>query len=229
MANRKILQYPSQRLRKKSQAIELFDEDFKSLVKDLSDTNNVNMGVGLAAPQIGEQKRVVIIDCGKLGTEYENPEPVDELGNSQLLVLVNPELELSGPKHTWKEACLSIPGVSGMVERSQYVKLSFQNYYGKSCELELDWPLSGVVQHECDHLDGILYVHRMRGISRSMLLKKFEKKKKKIKEAIAAMQLPSLGEEEPKKKTTSSTKRKSKPRKRRPKKNHLNKKRRKKK
>lgn len=230
MANRKILKYPSRRLKEKSVKVTSFDESFVALVKDLADTNNVNMGVGLAAPQIGEQSRVVIIDCSKLGVEYTNPEPVEELENSQLLVLVNPELNLSGPRHSWKEACLSVPGVSGMVERSQYVNLKFQNYYGKECTLDLDWPLSGVVQHECDHLDGILYVNRMRGLSRSMLLKKFAKKQKKIKEAIAAMQLPSLDEEEARpKKTTASSKRKKKVRKRPPKKNHQSKKRRKKK
>ena len=229
MANRKILVHPSQRLRGKSKPITDFDDSFHALVRDLYDTNNVHMGVGLAAPQIGEQRRVVIINCAKLGIEYTNPEPIEELEDSQQLVLVNPKLELSGPHHSWKEACLSIPGVSGLVERSQFVKLTFQNYYGKDCELELDWPLSGVVQHECDHLDGILYVNRMRGLSRSMLLKKYQKKQKKIKELIDSMKLRPLDQEEAKKKTTSSTKRKKKHRKRPAKKNHLNKKRRKKK
>lgn len=231
MANRKVLVYPSSRLRQKSLPIVDFDDSFKALVQDLYDTNNVHMGVGIAAPQIGEQKRVVLIDCSRLGEDYENPEPCEELQDPQHLILVNPELELSGPKHTWKEACLSVPGVSGLVERSQFVKLKFQNYRGELKELDLDWPMSGVVQHECDHLDGILYVNRMRGLSRSMLLKKFQKKQKKMKELIQSMSTSydDLDSEQSTKKTTSSNKRKKKPRKRPPKKNHLNKKRRKKK
>ena len=231
MANRKIYQYPSQKLRGKSEPITAFNDDFKSLVQDLYDTNNVHQGVGIAAPQIGYSQRVVIIDCTKLGAsvEYENPEPVEELGDPQQMVIVNPTLTLSGPKHQWKEACLSIPGVSGMVERSQFVELKFQNYYGEHRTLSLDWPLSGVVQHECDHLDGLLYVNRMRGLSRSMLLKKFQKKQKKLKALVNSMKLPSLEDDlegAPSRKKSSYTKKSKKRRKRAPKKNHLKKKKR---
>lgn len=224
MANRKILEFPSSRLREKSMPVDSFDDAFRQLVQDMYDTNNVQLGVGLAAPQIDEQKRVVIINCARVGCD--NPEPIEELEDSQQLVLVNPELELSGEKHRWKEACLSIPGVSGLIERSQIVKLKFQNYHGEARYLELDWPISGVVQHECDHLDGILYIHRMGGLSRSMLIKKFRKKKKKIKEMVTAMS--SFGDEPtaPKRGSNNSTKKKKKRKKRAPKKNHLKKKKR---
>jgi len=208
---------------KKSTDVESFDDEFRQLVKDMLDTNSVKMGVGLAAPQIGTLKRVVVINCTRV--ELENPEPVEALEDSQQLVLVNPVLELSGEKHRWMEACLSVPGVSGLVERSQLVNLKFQNYDGEYCEVDLDWPMSGVVQHECDHLDGILYVNRMSGISRSMLLKKFRKKQKKKKELAAA--LSSFGEdapESPKRGSNNYTKKKKKRVKRAPKKNHLKKK-----
>jgi len=222
VANRKIIEFPSPKLREKSIKVESFDDEFRQLVKDMLDTNGVKMGVGLAAPQIGFLKRVVVINCTRV--EMENPEPIEALEDSQQLVMVNPVLELSGEKHRWKEACLSVPGVSGLIERSQFVNLKFQNYNGEHREVDLDWPISGVVQHECDHLDGILYVHRMSGISRSMLLKKFRKKQKKIKEMIAAMS--SFGDDPapPKRGSNTTTKKKKKRKKNVPKKNHLKKK-----
>jgi peptide deformylase len=224
MANRKVIEFPSPKLREKSIKVESFDDEFRQLVKDMLDTNSVKMGVGLAAPQVGTLKRVVVINCTRV--ELENPEPLDVLEDSQQLVLVNPRLKLSGEKHKWKEACLSIPGVSGLVERSQLVNLKFQNYNGEPREIDLDWPMSGVVQHECDHLDGILYIHRMSGISRSMLLKKFQKRQKKIKEMVAAMS--SFGEDPtpPKRGSNNNTKKKKKRKKRASKKNHLKKKKR---
>lgn len=229
MAFKNILSWPSQALKKKSAPVLEFDDDLRSLVGDLYDTLNVVSGVGLAAPQIGVHQRCVIIDTSQC--QIENQHPIDGLPEN-IMAIVNPKLTLSGPKHKWMEACLSVPDSKGMVERSQHVSLEFQDISGGSHVIELDWPASGVVQHECDHLDGILYVDRMGRLSKDMLLKKIVKKRKKMAEVRKMMKaqeekdLAAIdGTSSPtKRKTTSSKKRRKRP----PKKNHLNKKRRKK-
>lgn len=229
MAYKNILTWPNASLKKKSLPITEFNDDLMSLAQDLYDTLNVVTGVGLAAPQIGVRQRCVIVDASQC--QIENIHPTEGLPDN-IMVLVNPELTLAGPKHKWMEACLSIPDSKGMVERSQNVFLKFQDVKGKVHTLELDWPASGVVQHECDHLDGILYVDRMGRISRDMLLKKIIKKRKKMAEVRRMMQKQEADDlagidsspDRPKRKTSSTKKRK----KRAPKKNHLNKKRRKK-
>ena len=229
MAFKNILSWPSQALKKKSEPVTEFDESLIGLAKDLYDTLNVVTGVGLAAPQIGVHQRCVIIDVDQC--QIENPCPTEGLPEN-IMVLVNPVLDLSGPKHKWMEACLSVPDSKGMVERSQYVSLSFFDVNNNKHTLDLDWPASGVVQHECDHLDGILYVDRMGRLSRDMLLKKIIKKRKKMAEVRKMIKMQEEkdlagidGTSGPiKRKTTSSKKRRKRP----PKKNHLNKKRRKK-
>jgi len=228
MAFRSVLSWPNPALKKKSEVVVDFNDELVALAHDLYDTMNVVTGVGLAAPQIGVHQRVVIVDMAQC--DAENPF-VTEGFPENILVMVNPELELSGPKHKWMEACLSVPDSKGLVERSQFVNVTFNNVAGEEKSIELDWPASGVFQHECDHLDGILYVDRMGRMSRDMLLKKITKKRKRMAEARRLMmreekeELARIEGRSTSKKTTSSKKRKKRP----AKKNHLNKKRRKKK
>ena len=230
MAFRNVLSWPNPTLKKKSEPILQFDDELQNLAKDLYDTVNVVTGVGIAAPQIGELKRLVIINIDHTGLE-ENP-CTSEGFPDNIWVLDNPQLELSGPKHRWVEACLSVPDSNGYVERSQFVELTYQTLSGDERVMSVDWPTSGILQHECDHLDGILYIDRMNRMAREMLTKKIVKKRKKL----AKMRKLMLQEEKNDLagvsgvKRTSSRTNSSKKRKRRPgKKNHLNKRRRKKK
>lgn len=230
MAFRNVLSWPNPALKKKSEGVELFDTNLAELAKDMFDTLNVVTGVGIAAPQIGVHKRCVIIDTSQC--DLENPVKSEGLPEN-ILALVNPTIELSGPKHKWVEACLSVPDSRGHVERSQYAEVSFQSLDGSKHTINLDWPASGVFQHEIDHLDGILYVDRMNRLSRDMLLKKITKKRKrmekfsKLMKEQEARELAGIdGATSPEKKARASNTKKRK--KRAPKKNHLNKKRRKK-
>ena len=230
MALRNILTWPSQALKKKSSPIVEFDESLISLTKDLYDTMNVMTGVGIAAPQIGVHKRVVLVNFEHIA-DMENPHKSEEYPEN-IWVLVNPQLELSGPKHRWVEACLSVPDSNGHVERSQYVELKYQTLEGEEKTCSADWPLSGILQHECDHLDGVLYIDRMNRMARDMLTKKIVKKRKKMEKMRKLMLQQEkddlAGVNGSRRKTTTSNP--SKKRKKRPaKKNHLNKKRRKKK
>lgn len=228
MAFRNVLSWPNPALKKKSEIVGDFDSGLAELAKDMFDTLNVVTGVGIAAPQIGVHKRCVIIDTSQCN--LENPSRSENLPEN-ILVLVNPTIKLSGPKHKWVEACLSVPDSRGHVERSQYAEVSFKSLDGNEHTIELDWPASGVFQHEIDHLDGILYIDRMNRLSRDMLLKKITKKRKrmakfsKLMKEQEANELAGIDGVVPSKKKTTSTKKRKK---RAPKKNHVNKKRRKK-
>jgi len=181
MAFRKILVWPNPALKKKSEPVTSFDDSLKSLVLDLYDTLNVASGVGIAAPQIGIHQRVVLIDGNQC--ELTLPDPTIEKVPEHVLILINPELELSGPKHRWFEACLSVPDSKGQVERHQLVNLKYQTIEGEDKSIDLDWPIAGVLQHECDHLDGILYIDRMNRFSRDSICKKIRKRRKRTAEA----------------------------------------------
>ena len=117
MTFRTILEYPNPSLKIPSKSVEKFDDTLEELAKDLIDTCNVAMGVGLAAPQIGVKKRVVVIKPASFNSE--NPEPSEY--NSEYLVLVNPSLQASGETIKWKEGCLSVPLINSDVERKSEV------------------------------------------------------------------------------------------------------------
>ena len=171
---RKIYKHPHKILRNDNQQVDNVD-DIKDLIVDLIDTCNVKMGAGLAAPQIGINKRVVVIKPKVFG--HENPDPSDY--NPDYMVLVNPVLQNSGEKIKWKEGCLSIPGGEGMVERNETTLVKYLSASGEEKRLIIDWPLSGGIQHECDHLDGILYIHRMDKKKAAFMLDRIRRKKRK--------------------------------------------------
>ena len=178
MPTRTILQWPDKALTRVSDPVQEFGEDLHSLAQDLWDTVQGHAGIGLAAPQFGVNKRVAVIVPRVLG--LDNPDPC-EIDNDMLL-LVNPKLELSGRKKRWKEACLSVPIVDGMVDRSENITLTYYRLDGTENTLEVKWPLSGVIQHECDHLDGKLFLDRVSWMARDRLRKKILKRMKKIRE-----------------------------------------------
>ena len=180
MANRSILKVPDTRLRNKSTAVQSFGKDLLLLVQDLIDTTNANQGAGVAAPQIGVHKRVAVLKCSVF--ECGNPDPFDENENSDFWVLVNPELELSEEVEQWEEGCLSVPWETEVVERASRVSLKWFNVHGESRELQIGWPLSGAVQHECDHLDGKVFLDRISRLKRSRILKRIKKKQAKLDE-----------------------------------------------
>jgi len=182
MANRSILTFPDLCLKKKSRPVTQFTEELGNLVSDMMDTLEVQMGVGLAAPQIGVLDRVVIVKGESFG--YHHPYP-DELF-SGTLVLINPVLELSAEKDTWEESCLSVPGYVGKVKRSVGVVLQYQALDGIQKTLSAVWPFSAVLQHECDHLDGILYIDHDVNLKRKIYRDMRETHMRKVKTARRA-------------------------------------------
>ena len=133
--------------------------EIQSLVNDMFDTMRHYEGAGLAAPQIGVLKRVVIFGF-KSNPRYPDVDPVPET------VLINPVIKILGSEEVkdW-EGCLSIPGMRGLVSRPDHIHYSGYNQHGDFFEREVDGFHARVVCHECDHLDGILYVQRMKDLS----------------------------------------------------------------
>jgi len=169
MTTRPILSWPDDRLTIKCEPITEFDEELRNLIGDMIDTLNVNHGIGLAAPQVGVLKKVVVIKrCDITG-----------VNSDENLILINPSVKLSGKQRSWKESCLSVPGFSGRVARALETTVTYQDDVGDPQSLEASWPLSAVIQHECDHLDGVLYLQRMKRTSQRVLTKRLRNRKKK--------------------------------------------------
>ncbi len=144
MATRKIVEIGDEKLRKKAKPVEKFDLRLKVLLKDMVETMRQAQGVGLAGPQVGILRRVVVVDVGEGLYELVNPE------------IIAMEGEECGP-----EGCLSIPGRSGMVTRPLKVTVKAQNFKGDPIQVTGEGFLARAFCHELDHLDGILYVDKM--------------------------------------------------------------------
>lgn len=173
---RNVVVWPDKKLRETNEKVDSID-DVKDLIIDLIDTCNVKMGAGLAAPQVGINKQVVVIKPSVFG--QDNPDPSSY--NSDYMVLVNPVLSNQGEKVTWKEGCLSLPGIEGKVERSETTLVKYMNENGEEQRLIADWPFSGGIQHECDHLQGKLFIHRMDKKKAAFLLDRWRRKKRKAR------------------------------------------------
>ena len=147
MATRKIVKIGDETLRKTCRKQEKFDLRLGILLKDMTDTMYKAEGVGLAAPQVGILRRVVVIDV----TE----------DHSGLREMVNPEILETSGSQTGREGCLSVPERQGIVTRPEKVKVKYQDRHGKVWELETEGFEARAVCHELDHLNGVLYVDKM--------------------------------------------------------------------
>lgn len=144
MAIRKIIEIGDEKLRKKAKKVEKFDLRLRILLKDMTDTMKQAEGVGLAAPQVGILRRVVVVDVGE-----------------GLIELVNPEIVESEGENCGPEGCLSVPDRSGLVIRPDSVTVRAQNAKGETFEIKGEGYLARAFCHEIDHLNGILYVDKM--------------------------------------------------------------------
>ena len=184
MTCRTILQWPDKQLSEISSPIGgSITEDVLSDITDVIDTLRASFGVGLAAPQVGIKKRILAIDPSV--AQIENPYPQEEFPDH--FVVIDPELELTGNEFTWNEACLSVPFLSAAVKRKPLALLKFTNLKGERVELNLTMPLSGIIQHENDHLDGILFIDRAGRFVKEKLVKKMNKEARQRKQEDEAM------------------------------------------
>ena len=161
MALLKVLTYPDPKLKLKSTAVTDFGTKMQTFFDDMIETMHVEDGVGLAAPQVGVRKRILIAcPSMKKGEEY---------------VIVNPVILSSSGHEKGPEGCLSLPGINGEVIRAKKIKLRFQDRNGNAFEAELKDFFARVVQHEMDHLEGILLIDRVDFSKRQELLAAYQK------------------------------------------------------
>lgn len=163
----KLYTYPDKILSQKCEKVTTVTDETRRLLDDMLETMYADKGVGLAAPQIGISKRIIVVDdkVGEDGTPGPHP-----------LYLINPEIiEKSDEMILFNEGCLSVPGQSAEVERHAKITVRYLDYHGKEQILEAEDYLAVILQHETDHLDGILYIDRISRLKRNMIIKKLKK------------------------------------------------------
>ena len=166
MAIREIKKFPDPVLRKKTAAVGAIDENLCRLIDDMVETMHAAPGVGLAANQVGVPLQVAVIDIG----EHE-----DEGKKRPLVVLINPEvLSLEGAVVA-EEGCLSVPDFTEKVKRAARIKVRAKDRAGKTFELEADGLMAKALQHEIDHLNGILFIDRLSPIKKSIFRRRMKK------------------------------------------------------
>ena len=170
---RKILIEPDPILRKKCEPLEKVNVNTKKLLDDMLETMYAAPGIGLAAVQIGILKRIVVIDISK-SEEKKNP-----------LFFINPQIVNQSKKTSiYEEGCLSLPGQFAEIERPAECTLKYIDYNGKEKELKADGLLATCIQHEVDHLDGILFIDYLSKLKKDMIIKKLVKHKKELNKII---------------------------------------------
>lgn len=172
MATLPILVAPDPRLKQKAKAVGHVDVDVRRLMDDMLETMYAAPGIGLAAPQVGQARRVIVVDVAREG---DPPAP---------MCMANPELVwVSDEDAAREEGCLSVPEHYAEVVRPARVRVRYLDENNKSQERDLDGLLATVVQHEIDHLDGILFIDHISALRRNMILRKLLKSRK-VAEAV---------------------------------------------
>ena len=172
MAIKKILIEPDPILRKKCQPIEKVSQEERRLMDDMLETMYKAPGIGLAAIQIGILKRLIVIDISK--DEKKNP-----------LFLVNPKITFRSKKTSvYEEGCLSLPGHFAEIERPEECHVDYIDYDGKEKKIEANGLLATCIQHEVDHLNGILFIDYLSKLKKDMIIKKLVKHKKEINKIV---------------------------------------------
>ena len=157
--NSKVRRFGDPILRKKTEAVTVFDSELKGFVDHMIDTLYEENGLGLAAPQVGDLRKIVIIDLS-FGEEVENT-----------LALVNPEILSKEGECIMEEGCLSIPGIFENVMRPEKIRIQYRDLDGVVREIDAEGLLARIIQHEVDHLEGILFVDRISTVKKMLLAK----------------------------------------------------------
>jgi peptide deformylase len=178
-----ILQYGDPVLRAKGERIEKIDNAIRELAANMLETMHAANGIGLAAQQIGEALQLTVVDVSQVedrpSTMKLDGEEVDPK-TAMPLVLINPEIELSGETETGSEGCLSFPEISGEIERARIARVRAQTLEGE-IEVEAGGLLARALQHEIDHLNGILFIDRMSSAAKAALASRLKRLQKETK------------------------------------------------
>ena len=173
MALRQILIEPNKILREKSLPVDKVDEDLQKLMDDMLETMYAAPGIGLAAIQVGVPKRVIVLD---LSSRDEKKAP---------MYFVNPEIvNKSEINSTYEEGCLSVPGQFAEIDRPEKCHIKYLDYYGQPKEIQAEGMLATCIQHEMDHLEGVLFIDYLSKLKKTMIVKKLSKQKKALERIV---------------------------------------------
>jgi peptide deformylase len=182
-----ILEYGDPILRAKGKPIENIDDRIRELASDMIETMHAANGVGLAAQQIGEALQLTVLDVSLVedrpSTLKLDGKDVDPK-TAMPLVLINPEIELRGMTEVGVEGCLSFPEITGDIERARSVILRTQTLEGRTIEIEASGFLARAIQHEGDHLNGILFIDRMNSAAKAALSSRLKRLQKETRRGI---------------------------------------------
>jgi len=160
-----IRKFPDPVLKKKAEPVAAVDDEIRKLMDDMAETMYASFGIGLAAPQVGVSKRVIVVDVS----------PRDEIRESQLIALANPQIIKSEGSEEFEEGCLSLPGFTSVVERPSKITISAMDREGRDVIMEADGILAIALQHEMDHLEGTLILDHASTLKREFYKKRIKK------------------------------------------------------
>ena len=173
MALRQILTEPNKILREKSLPVEKVDKNLQNLMDDMLETMYAAPGIGLAAIQVGVPKRVIVLDIAQKD------------GPKNPMFFINPEIiKKSENNSIYEEGCLSVPGQFAEIERPDKCHVKYLDYYGQPKEIQAKGMLATCVQHEMDHLEGILFIDYLSKLKKTMIIKKLSKQKKALERIV---------------------------------------------
>jgi peptide deformylase len=180
MTIRPIIAVPDPRLKQVSEPVEAVTDDLRLLMDDMVETMHDAKGIGLAAIQVGVGKRVIVMDLSPSDTaedgESEDRYDLSELKDEPIRYFVNPEIVWTSEEmNNYQEGCLSVPGFYDDVERPQACKVTYLDYQGEPQELNCDGLLATCIQHEMDHLNGVVFLDHLSRLKRDMIVKKLRK------------------------------------------------------
>ena len=180
MALKEILTEPNKLLRAKSLTVEKVDEDLQKLINDMLETMYAAPGIGLAAIQVGVPKRVIVLDI-EWRNKSESTNDEIQVVRKNPMCFVNPEIITKSTNNsTYEEGCLSVPGQFAEIERPDKCRIKYLDYYGQSKELTVEGMLATCIQHEMDHLEGILFIDYLSKLKKSMIVQKLTKQKEQL-------------------------------------------------
>ena len=180
MTIRPIIAVPDPRLKQVSEPVEAVTDDLRQLMDDMVETMHDASGIGLAAIQVGVSKRVIVMDLSPSDPvddgESEDRYDLSELKDEPIRYFVNPEIIWTSEEMSnYQEGCLSVPGFYDDVERPQACKVTYLDYQGHPQELDCDGLLATCIQHEMDHLNGVVFLDHLSRLKRDRIVKKLRK------------------------------------------------------
>lgn len=172
-----IVTYPDPVLTQTAKEVEIFDEHLKLLCKNMIYTMYHAPGIGLAAPQIGLSKRIFVVDVNYSRDETYEDSDEYEYANFNPMVIINPKFISQDGETKYQEGCLSLPGIYEDVKRFENIQIEYQDTDGNKHTMDANGLLSICIQHENDHLDGIVFIDRLSNLKKSFFKKKLIKAK----------------------------------------------------